>query len=669
MVVAACPDLRELCAYDQGLLAAAEIDALSRHFEHCPRCVDLLEEVEQRGDRLVELLRGAEPSPSDALGLAALIERAVEIPASTFPESITHWTSPSPPTADLPANMPTELGQYRILSELGRGGMGAVYKALHQRLDKLVALKVIAPERLNDRHTLVRFEREMKAVGKLRHPGVVAAHDAGEAQGRHFLVMELVEGTDLSTLVHRQGPLPIDQACQLAAQVADGLVAIHEHGLVHRDIKPSNLMLTPAGEIKILDLGLALLRSGSEVTGARPSSRVLGTADYLAPEQARDSRSVDIRADLYSLGCTLVKLLTGEAPYPSPQFQTTEQKLAAHRQAPVPDVRQRRPEIPVKLVEVIERLLAKNPDDRYRTPAEAAAALRMLRFSLRRREAAGEEGERRSRRQLLIAAAMLLPITIAAYFLTGEGSLTLHLPEPGIEILIDGRETSSGVRFLPDRVERHLRVPAGHHELLVSKPGHKPFATSFWLVRHGQRRFEITLPRDPPAIAVVKANSGPPIPTTDPDGAWEVSVRTRAGMGNDPLYVPLKSDWSGSQRTGMVQDAIFWGPFAVNQADSIWIFRTNVDAEAATKVDVFFGHDDGGAMYLNGELVTSSGTTAGRFGHLAFTGPLEFRAGRNTVEIAVYVAQGASSINLGAIAPNHAHALSQVPGLSLRAPP
>ncbi|MBI2479966.1 MAG: serine/threonine protein kinase [Planctomycetia bacterium] len=205
------------------------------------------------------------------------------------------------------------LREYQLLERLGRGGMGTVYKALHTRLKRVVAVKVLPADRLNDPAAVARFQREMEAVGKLDHPNIVRATDAGEVDGIHFLVMEYVLGLDVSDLVRRAGPLPIAEACEIARQAAVGLQNAHEHGLVHRDIKPSNLMLTADGQIKILDLGLARLHD-SQQGDLTSASQMMGTIDYMAPEQTSASRDVDIRADIFSLGATLYKLLCGQAP-------------------------------------------------------------------------------------------------------------------------------------------------------------------------------------------------------------------------------------------------------------------------------------------------------------------------------------------------------------------
>lgn len=221
--------------------------------------------------------------------------------------------------------------------KLGSGGMGTVYRAVHRKLNRTVALKLLPQDRFQSRDAVARFEREMQAVGMLQHPNIVAAHDAGEVDSCHFLVMELVDGEDIGHLLSRTGPLPIAEACEIARQAALGLQHIFENGLVHRDIKPSNLMLASPRQrnaqptVKILDLGLALLDPNQlgaprELTS---TGQVMGTVDYMAPEQGLDTHSVDIRADLYSLGATLYKLLTGRAPLEDPRYNSMMKRLIA----------------------------------------------------------------------------------------------------------------------------------------------------------------------------------------------------------------------------------------------------------------------------------------------------------------------------------------------------
>jgi serine/threonine protein kinase len=214
-------------------------------------------------------------------------------------------TKLSPPIGTV-VDVGSRLGPYLLVDKLGEGGMGAVYKARHQKIDKLVALKILPQHVMSRPDALSRFEREVKAVGKLQHPNVVQAHDAGEFNGVHYLSMEYVEGQDLHELVKARGPMSVVNACKAIRQAAQGLAAAHKLGLVHRDIKPSNLFVTKqTGQIKILDMGLALL-SQEEVPAALTSTgQCFGTPDYMAPEQWNDAHSCDARADLYSLGCTL----------------------------------------------------------------------------------------------------------------------------------------------------------------------------------------------------------------------------------------------------------------------------------------------------------------------------------------------------------------------------
>jgi serine/threonine-protein kinase len=272
------------------------------------------------------------------------------------------------------------MGSYVLLERLGEGGMGSVFKARNWKLGRVVALKVIRRECLAEPGAVQRFRREIRAAAQLCHPNIALAHDADEIGGTHFLVMEFVEGTDLGRLVGRRGPLPVAEACDYVRQAALGLQHACERGLVHRDIKPSNLLLTASapgsglGVVKILDFGLARLGPGSDLTTTlTPANTVMGTPDFMAPEQALGSDDVDVRADLYSLGCTLYWLLTGQVPFPG---GTLGQKIARHlNQEPAPVVRLR-PEVPPAVSSVVSKLMAKRPEDRFQTAAGVAAVLR-----------------------------------------------------------------------------------------------------------------------------------------------------------------------------------------------------------------------------------------------------------------------------------------------------
>ena len=235
---------------------------------------------------------------------------------------------------------------------------------------------MLLSDRRSSAQAVARFRREMKAVGKLDHPHIVRATDAGHVDGRYYLVMELIDGLDLTRLVERHGPLPVPEACELIRQAALGLEHAHQHGLVHRDVKPSNLLLDREGRVKVLDLGLALLNVESQLSqDLTHSGQVMGTLDYMAPEQANDTRLVDIRADIYSLGCTLYELLTGQPPFSDPQYCSPINKMMAHAKATPPSVQSRRSEVSDELAQLLERMMAKDSDERFATPAELAVAL------------------------------------------------------------------------------------------------------------------------------------------------------------------------------------------------------------------------------------------------------------------------------------------------------
>jgi serine/threonine protein kinase len=274
------------------------------------------------------------------------------------------------------------LGNYLILDKLGAGGMGQVFRARHRRMDRVVALKLLSKKLLDSPDAVVRFQREVKAAARLTHPNIVTAYDADEAGGMHFLVMEYVEGADLAAVVKKQGILPVNDALDLVLQAARGLEHAHDLGVVHRDIKPSNLLLDKKGTVKILDMGLARMADPLADPRAGPSAdlthtgSIMGTIDYMAPEQAMDSRQADARSDLYSLGCVLHYLLTGRPPYGG---DTVMKRLTAHQQTAIPLLSKLRPDISPAVEQLFARLVAKSPDARFQTAKELAAAIETLR--------------------------------------------------------------------------------------------------------------------------------------------------------------------------------------------------------------------------------------------------------------------------------------------------
>jgi serine/threonine protein kinase len=270
------------------------------------------------------------------------------------------------------------LGSYVLLERIGEGGMGQVFKARNWKLGKIVALKLIRKERLARPDAVRRFQREVRAAAALSHPNIVAAYDADEIDGTHVLVMECVDGAiDLARLVRQNGPLPVEKACEYIRQTAVGLQHAHERGMIHRDIKPHNLLATADGtRVKILDMGLARRSQGGDDDDGSGTMTlegvVMGTPDYIAPEQALSAHTVDGRADLYSLGCTLYFLLTGQPPFPG---GSPLEKFIKHREEPPPSLEQLRPGVPPQIARLTYWLLAKNPDDRAPSAAAVVEAL------------------------------------------------------------------------------------------------------------------------------------------------------------------------------------------------------------------------------------------------------------------------------------------------------
>lgn len=265
------------------------------------------------------------------------------------------------------------LGNYVILDKLGQGGMGLVLKALHRRMERLVALKVLSPAVTKNAQAVQRFQREVRAAARLEHPNIVTAYDADSAHDTHFLVMQYVEGSDLSAVVAEDGPLPVDLAVSCALQAARGLAYAHSRGVVHRDIKPANLLLDLDGTVKILDMGLVRLdAAGSDPDQLTGTGQIMGTVDYMAPEQATDTSRADARSDIYSLGMTLWYLLTGRVVF---EADSVVKKLLAHQNDPIPPLRSVCPEAPAELEATFARMVAKAPDQRYQAMSDVIADL------------------------------------------------------------------------------------------------------------------------------------------------------------------------------------------------------------------------------------------------------------------------------------------------------
>jgi uncharacterized protein (TIGR03067 family) len=414
------PSDENLSDFFHGRLPADEAAVVEEHLAHCEPCCLLVENTPN--DSFMGRLRAAHELPS--------VDTLVDLASNTLLEE----------PGEL-ANHP----RYRVVRPLGRGGMGAVYLAEHRRLGRSVALKVINPELLNHGNALSRFQQEVKAAAKLDHPNIVAAYDADQAGCLHFLVMEYVEGQNLADYLNEKGPLPIAQACDIIRQAALGLQHAHERGMVHRDIKPHNLMLTPSGQVKVLDFGLA--RFAAEPAGATTddgattaphltgAGAVMGSADYIAPEQARDARSADGRSDIYSVGCTLYHLLTGRPPFPD---GTAPEKLQRHSIDEPGPLSALRPEAPDGLAKAVAKMMAKKPEERYQTAADVAAALspftkvvKPRRFKIRRTLLAFAG-------LALVVFALAVAAGIVRIPLGNDRELVIETDVPDIEVIVKG---------------------------------------------------------------------------------------------------------------------------------------------------------------------------------------------------------------------------------------
>ncbi|MGD9635521.1 MAG: protein kinase [Pirellulales bacterium] len=327
-----------------------------------------IRDLEAQLETLVDQIR--QPPPVDDFAEESGCRRAIELV-----EQIPEQGEPSPTAAELGS-----IGPYRLVSRLRQGGMGTVYQAVHTKLQRQVAIKVLPKFRMRDAAAVARFEREMQALGGLSHRNIVAATDAGEADGMQYLVMEYVDGLDLSLLARRVGPLAIADACEIVRQASDGVAEAHRQGIVHRDIKPSNLILVEDREresatVKVLDFGLARLAAEFADDDLTSSGQIMGTLKYMAPEQCTNSRDVDERADVYSLGATLYRLLCGQAPFSGARYDSPPALVVALAQELPEGLPTLRGDLPAALVAIVESAMAKDPAKRCATPRKLSELL------------------------------------------------------------------------------------------------------------------------------------------------------------------------------------------------------------------------------------------------------------------------------------------------------
>jgi hypothetical protein len=479
-----------LSDYALGRLVDGEFVAVAEHVDRCDECQETLSFLSLPDDTMVRGLKGDAPidpfgeEPECAAAVAAIEHGFVshDEPCSTLGlYAAATRTDDNAPLATI--------RDYELLAPLGRGGMGVVYRARHMRLDRLVAVKVLPAERMRQPQAVARFHREMKALGNLDHPHIVRAYDAGEAEGKHFLAMELIDGVDLGSLAEREGPLAVADACELVRQAALGLDYAHRNGLVHRDVKPSNLMLDRTGTVKVLDLGLARLLEESEVDGderAKPQAaggsefqvlsseltgadQAMGTPDYMAPEQCTHCHAADARTDVYSLGATLYRLLAGCAPYSGERYDTVAKKIAGLTGEPVPPLGEHRRDLPSAVVALVQRMLAKDVAQRVSTPGEVAMQLtpfcrgqRVVDLASGRAkpQAAGDAGRRWRRWAVAVAAAgavaWLAPVL--ARVMTPYGELVVEVAEEARDDVTIQVRRGSEVHILGEKPEARWSI-------------------------------------------------------------------------------------------------------------------------------------------------------------------------------------------------------------------
>ncbi|HEX3146691.1 MAG TPA: bifunctional serine/threonine-protein kinase/formylglycine-generating enzyme family protein [Gemmataceae bacterium] len=423
-----CPTDERLKDYLRGRVSHGELEEVAGHVRECRTCVGKLDALDRTNPPIIRSgssAAAAAASPSDPA-----LEQAIR-------RLLSPVGFPTGQQAD-PLMPGDRLGDYRLIEQIGEGGMGTTYKARHTRLEKVVALKVLRPQLAQDPAAVARFRREMRAIGRLQDPHIVQATDAGEARGFLYLVMEFLDGVTLSQHVRRQGPLAATEACRVIRDAARGLRHAHQQGLVHRDVKPSNVMLGPDGQVKLLDLGLALLRQPStEGSTAEDNSRlsddrgVIGTNDYMAPEQWKCSSQVDARADQYSLGCALFYVLVGRPPFARDSEDTQYDKMQSHLHLPPPKPSLIRPGIPAELDIVVARMLAKNPTERFASMDEVIDALSPFAGDPVK-PAPASSVRRRRPVWMAIAAVLMFGVGLAAFWkpLFGKHETAPPIAEP-----------------------------------------------------------------------------------------------------------------------------------------------------------------------------------------------------------------------------------------------
>jgi serine/threonine protein kinase len=545
-----------------GTLDAMTAGAIMTHLDGCPDCCRAVAALSS--DDFLDRLRQAH--------LPGSTPAAAETPAGAARVLTPAHTGASPPgeRGDGVTNLPPELAnnpQYAVLRELGRGGMGVVYLAKNKLMDRLEVLKVVNRALLVHPGAMDRFLREIRSAARLSHANVVAAYSAVQSGELLAFAMEYVEGQDLARLVQAHGPLPVANACDYIKQAALGMQHAFEKDMVHRDIKPQNLILARAGErhiVKVLDFGLAkVTRAANQDTTLTDDGAMLGTPGYVAPEQTLDATNADIRADIYSLGCTLYYLLTGTPPF---EGRSAYEVLQAHQSLEARPLNQVRPEVPEELAAVVRKMMAKDPARRYQTPMALAQALDALAVDTPKPSPA---------RKWVISggiAAGVLVIGLLGLWAgsvlrvkTPEGTLVVKVNVPNPDMYVDGEKVI--VSWDKSGKEAEIRVRAGKQvEVELKKQGFGVFGKQVTLTDGGSRVLEAWLEQQP-------VPDGPAASASGDDGR-------RAGDERDDNLLKMRFCWCptrmipgstprtpGIHAQGFHMPGIWMGKYEVTQSE------------------------------------------------------------------------------------------------------
>ena len=509
-----CPTADRLREFLEGSVDDPEANQISGHVVECPSCDRVLVTLESEQNDVLKTLR-------DGVRTESLLQEP-EFEQLRNTASFIQADTTSPADVEEHPEAGKWLRDYRLVKKIGEGGMGTVYQAVHVHLAKLVALKILPADKLRSGQSVKRFRQEMRAVGKVNHPNVVSASDAGTIDGQHFLVMELVQGADLARIIHDRGPLNVADACEIVRQAAIGLQHAHDTGLVHRDVKPSNIMLALDGSVKLLDLGLAGLNNtefestANVVVADRLTSvgQIMGTLDYMAPEQITASPEVDGKADIYALGATLFQLLTGRTPC-GDRSEGTPERIAAVLHKPPLEIAQLRSDVPEELRALLLKMLAKNPEDRPESAIEVASELKHsaseadlvalaeeCRTSLdmpsadvdvtddvsfvvsRNIQPRGEGNSRRPFTAVALASFFLALVAAVVYYIqTDNGIVRIEVTDPSLKVAINDQTIT-----MTEGNKKPLTIRAGEQSLVVRQGDSDfEFETDRFQIRRGDK--------------------------------------------------------------------------------------------------------------------------------------------------------------------------------------